>query len=204
MGDYILIIEDNLESADKTIEIVANLGYNKIHFTNNLKDALTFQKKNSIKLILSEIETPTIKSGPKIVETLQKLKYIPVIYLSTTTEEKKVNEALATNPTSLIIKPFNNQQLQIAIQIALNQIKDEGYNYNNKDIEKPTPRELQVIEQIAKGLSNKEISEALFLSEHTIKSHRRNLLKKYSMRTTAELIAISVRHKWININKLGN
>lgn len=202
MGDYILIIECDVNSANKTVEIVSQLGHSKTHITSSLENALAFQKKNSIKLILSEIETSNILSGPKIVEALQKSKHIPVIYISSTSEEHKVNETLSTNPTAVIIKPFNNQQLEIAILIAFNQIKSVGDK--NKNIEQPTPRELQVIEQIAKGLSNKEISEVLFLSEHTIKSHRRNLLKKYSMRTTAELIAISVRNKWININKLGN
>jgi DNA-binding NarL/FixJ family response regulator len=184
----------------KTVEIVSLLGHNKTYITSTLENALAFQKKNSIKLILSEIETSNIISGPKIVEALQKSKHIPVIYISSTSEDHKVNETLSTNPTAVIIKPFNNQQLEIAILIAFNQTKA----VEDKNIEQPTPRELEVIEQIAKGLSNKEISEVLFLSEHTIKSHRRNLLKKYSMRTTAELIAISVRNKWININKLGN
>lgn len=202
MGEYIIIIEDSLQSAETTFETVSNLGHAKIYVSTNLKDSLLFQKTNKIKLILCDIELLGNNTGPSIVEALQKTKYIPVIYLSSTSEEKKLNEALRTNPTALIIKPFNSQQLHIAMLIAFNQVIDA--DGKNKNIEQPTPRELEVIEQIAKGLSNREISEVLFLSEHTIKSHRRNLLKKYSMRTTAELIALSVRHKWININKLGN
>jgi len=202
MGDNILIIETSLQSAEVTIDVLSHLGYYKVQHATNLEDSLAFLKTNKIKLILCEIELAGTSSGPSIVEALQKVKHVPVIYTSSTSDEKKVNDALRTHPTALIIKPINSQQLHIAILIAFNQVKDTGEK--NKHIEKPTPRELQVIEQIAKGLSNKEISEFLFLSEHTIKSHRRNLLKKYSMRTTAELIAISVRYKWININKLGN
>jgi DNA-binding NarL/FixJ family response regulator len=106
---------------------------------------------------------------------------------------------LLTNPVAFVLKPFTDRQLLVAVQIAFKQIAEKG----QKDIDKPTARELQVIEQVAKGLSNKEISDALYLSEHTIKAHRRNLLRRYQLKSSSELIAMSVRLKWINVNMLN-
>jgi DNA-binding NarL/FixJ family response regulator len=49
-------------------------------------------------------------------------------------------------------------------------------------------RELEIIQLIAKGLTSKEMSEKLFLSHHTINTHRKNILKKLEVKGTPELI----------------
>lgn len=50
-------------------------------------------------------------------------------------------------------------------------------------------RELQIIKHISKGLSTKLIADALFLSEHTVQTHRRNILQKTNCANTAELVS---------------
>lgn len=49
-------------------------------------------------------------------------------------------------------------------------------------------REFEILKLIALGMSSKEVAEKIFLSAHTINTHRRNLLKKTEKATTAELI----------------
>ena len=49
-------------------------------------------------------------------------------------------------------------------------------------------RELEIIQLITKGLTSKEMSEQLFLSHHTINTHRKNILKKLDVKGTPELI----------------
>ena len=49
-------------------------------------------------------------------------------------------------------------------------------------------RELEIIQLIAKGLTSKEMSEKLFISYHTINTHRKNILKKLDVKGTPELI----------------
>ena len=200
MKDYILIIEDDVLVAENTACILNQAGYLTIHIIDNLFDALKFQKRNKITLIISDINLHGINNGSKIVKELQNNTLTPVIYLTAYSEEQIVDDAMSTNPIAFVLKPFTDRQLLVAVQIALKQI--EEYNKPGA-IDKPTPREIQVIEQIANGLSNKEIAEFLFLSEHTIKAHRRNLIKKYQLRSSSELIAMSFRLKWINVNNFG-
>lgn len=50
-----------------------------------------------------------------------------------------------------------------------------------------TPRELQVIELIAEGLTNKEIAQKLFISPHTIKSHVHNILEKLTLHSRLQI-----------------
>ena len=49
-------------------------------------------------------------------------------------------------------------------------------------------RELEIIQLIAKGLTSKEMSKKLFISYHTINTHRKNILKKLDVKGTPELI----------------
>lgn len=55
-----------------------------------------------------------------------------------------------------------------------------------------TEREKQIVELLAKGHSTKQISDLLNVSEHTIRTHRRNILKKSNLKNTAELVAESM------------
>lgn len=59
------------------------------------------------------------------------------------------------------------------------------------DIEFST-REIEVLQLIAQGLTNLEMSEKLFLSKRTIEGHRQNLIEKTGSKNTAALIRFAV------------
>ena len=56
-----------------------------------------------------------------------------------------------------------------------------------------TPRELEVIELIGEGLSNKEIAQRLDIAAHTVKSHVRNVMEKLALHTRLQIAAYSLR-----------
>lgn len=61
---------------------------------------------------------------------------------------------------------------------------------NNSNI---TPRELEILDFLSRGLSSKEIAEKLFISPHTVEYHRRQMLKKTDSKNIAELIGNAFR-----------
>lgn len=62
-------------------------------------------------------------------------------------------------------------------------------NYTNEDISsKLTKREIDIIQELALNYSSKEISKRLFISQHTVDQHRRNILNKLDFNSTDELI----------------
>jgi DNA-binding CsgD family transcriptional regulator len=63
----------------------------------------------------------------------------------------------------------------------------EGVEDNLKNEYQLTSREIQIINMISQGHTNKEIAERLFVSLNTVKTHRKNILKKTGCRGTAEL-----------------
>lgn len=61
-----------------------------------------------------------------------------------------------------------------------------------------TPRELEVLRQVARGLSNREIAAALRISENTVKNHIRNILEKLQMKSRMEAAMFAVRSKLVD------
>ena len=68
----------------------------------------------------------------------------------------------------------------------------EGFNISE--------REMEIIKLIAEGLSNKEVAEKLFLSAHTVTTHRKNIMNKLGINNTAGLVLFAVRENLVSPN----
>lgn len=66
--------------------------------------------------------------------------------------------------------------------------------------EQLSERELEILKMVAEGLSSKEIAEKLHLSYHTINTHRKNILKKLSCKSAAELLNYAYTHELVERN----
>ncbi len=62
---------------------------------------------------------------------------------------------------------------------------------------RPSPREMDVVRELAKGKTSKEIARALRISLHTVNAHRRNLLERTGLSNTTELVHRMVGLGWI-------
>jgi len=71
------------------------------------------------------------------------------------------------------------------------------YYYPDPEESKLSRREREVVGQLANGLSSKQVAAKLFLSEHTVVNHRKNILKKTNTKNVAELISYAAAKKII-------
>jgi DNA-binding NarL/FixJ family response regulator len=62
-------------------------------------------------------------------------------------------------------------------------------------------REREIITLIAEGLTNVTISEKLFLSKHTVNTHRKNIMAKLGVKNTAGIVMYAVKEKYTSPNK---
>ncbi len=72
-----------------------------------------------------------------------------------------------------------------------------SYSCNGVNI---SEREMEIIKCIAEGLSNKEVADKLFLSTHTVTTHRKNIMAKLGVNNTAGLVLFAVRENLISPN----
>src|SRR4029079_8731683 len=61
-------------------------------------------------------------------------------------------------------------------------------------------REMEIIKLIAEGLSNKEVADKLFLSTHTVTTHRKNIMNKLGVNNTAGLVLFAIRNNIVTPN----
>ncbi len=61
-----------------------------------------------------------------------------------------------------------------------------------------TSRELEVLRMVARGMSNKEVAEALYISENTVKNHVRNILDKLHLHSRMEAVMYAVRNRLLD------
>lgn len=73
----------------------------------------------------------------------------------------------------------------------------------NKRVESLGEREKEIICCVAKGMSNKEIADALCLSIHTVATHRKNISNKLEIHSPAGLTIFAILHKLVDINDLN-
>ena len=190
----ILIIEDEILVAESIEKILKKKGGFNFIIVNNETDAINAVKNNSVKLIISDIHLNNSVDGTIILKKILEDQLIPVIYISAYSDKSYLDSAMETEPIVYLIKPFLERQLLVAYSIALN--KMDKITLENS-IAKPSKRELEIIELLTKGYNSRDMGNLLFVSEHTIKTQRKNLLKKYDVASTYELIALSSRLNWI-------
>jgi DNA-binding NarL/FixJ family response regulator len=90
----------------------------------------------------------------------------------------------------------------------VNTIRKSNINIDNLDLGdfscEPiilSERELEITKWIAEGSTNQEIAEALFISAHTVNTHRKNLMAKLGVKNTAGIVLYAVKMNLVSPNK---
>ena len=65
-------------------------------------------------------------------------------------------------------------------------------------------REKEILTQVVKGMTNKEIAQKLFLSTHTVITHRRNIARKLEIHSTAGLTVYAIVNKLVELDDIKN
>jgi DNA-binding NarL/FixJ family response regulator len=96
-----------------------------------------------------------------------------------------------------VLKILNGDSERISVNLkayckntagSLSSLSEKIKKRNDFQNDKLSVRELEVLDLIMQGYTNKEISEMLYLSHETIRSHRKNILRKTRQKNTASLI----------------
>lgn len=172
----------------------------------NGKEAVELAKLLKPDIILMDLVMPEMDGiqATRIIKSEQ--PEIKIMMLTSFSEQDHVIPALEAGASGFQLKDIQPDELVTSIKKIMggeNQLHPRATshlldNLSNKSkvkknlIEELTKRELDVLKEIAKGKSNKEIASSLFITEKTVKTHVSNLLAKLELadRTQAALYAV--------------
>lgn len=97
-------------------------------------------------------------------------------------------------------KFFCGQILNTIHQVDIDPESEEFEDFNCEPV-RLSEREQEIITLIAEGFTNTTIAEKLFLSPHTVNTHRKNIMNKLGVKNTASIVMYAVKSNLVNVNK---
>ncbi|WP_341225763.1 response regulator transcription factor [uncultured Arcticibacterium sp.] len=117
----ILVLEDNVIVANDIKNIIQKAGHKDPEICHTYIDALRIMMEEPIDLALVDIELHEEKSGIDFAKQVNKSMPIPIVFLTSHSDDEKFKEASQTNPANYILKPFHAKGLMFQIELAYNQ-----------------------------------------------------------------------------------
>ncbi|MBE6053052.1 MAG: response regulator transcription factor [Clostridium sartagoforme] len=171
-------------SYDKEIEVVEAFG--------NGMDLVNFILKNPVDVALVDVRMPLV-NGVKSTLEISKNTNTKVIILTTFDEDEYIREGIKNGAKGYLLKNTKPDKIIETIKLVdkgiaviqeeiLNKLSQNIVSSDDKKekIDKSifTERELEVMKAVSEGLSNKEISKKLYISEGTVKNYITSILQK--------------------------
>jgi two-component system cell cycle sensor histidine kinase/response regulator CckA len=119
MGERVLIVEDEAIIAEDIRRTLGHLGYDVPRTAATGADAVALAEALRPRLILMDIKLKGAMDGIEAAAMIRERFGIPVVYLTSHSDEATLARAKETQPYGYILKPFEDRELRIAIEVAL-------------------------------------------------------------------------------------
>ena len=157
----------------------------------------------------------------EIVELKNKYPKLVVMAVTPYTNAQTIVQAIRAGIESHVKKECSAAEIKNAFKATSNgekffcgdivkQLRNENINPKNiffKSLD-PSPvklskRELQIIQFIAEGYTNSQIAAIIYLSNHTVNTHRKNIMKKLGVNNTAGIVMYAVKSQMVSPNQFS-
>lgn len=162
-------------------------------------------------LLLMDIRMEDMNGLEAAEEILSKHKEATILFLTTFSDDEYIVKALKLGVKGYLLKQdykslpaalhaaINGQSVfggavidKLPTLMSQNNTEDDGFDYRKYDI---SEKEYEVIQLVAEGFSNKEISQKLFLSEGTVRNYLSTILEKLNLRDRTQLAIFYLKHE---------
>lgn len=195
----VLILEDDPAMQQRLHHLLMSLGYNDdaFIFAHSLQAALFLLESQPISFALVDLGLPD-GSGIMFIEQLRQQDPTSLILvISAWSTQNLIFGALEAGATGYVLKERDDFEITLAISSLLRGgapidpfIAQHILRQMNTSVKKPpeteaqnvlSGRELQILQLVAEGLSNKEIAEKIFISRYTVECHIKHIYRKLSV-----------------------
>ncbi|MGZ3632066.1 MAG: response regulator [Candidatus Limnocylindrales bacterium] len=173
-------------------------------------------------IVLMDLSLP----APGGIETTQRIKRelpsVGIICLAMNEDEDQLFDAIKAGAAAFILKDVGPDDLVTIIR----RVSGGEYLINDKVFAKPnvasrvlkefrdlavygqsetpifaplSPREVEILDNIAQGMTNKQVAYALSISEQTVKNHMSSILRKLSVNDRTQAVVYAMKQGWIRI-----
>jgi DNA-binding NarL/FixJ family response regulator len=182
---------------DETLEVVGE--------ASNGTEAVQLAGKLHPQVIVMDCQLPELTGVAATRIILRSHPETAILMLSMHSEDTLVRQALDAGARGYVLKNANDLDLASAIKnvaagksVIDPQLQRAETLRGERDTAL-TARELEVLQHIVAGKSNKEIASELALSVNTISVHRANIMERLGIHKTAELVVYAIRNGLVNL-----
>jgi DNA-binding NarL/FixJ family response regulator len=182
---------------DETLEVVGE--------ASNGAEAVRLVEQLHPQVIVMDCQLPELTGVAATRIILRSHPDIAILMLSMHSEDTLVRQALDAGARGYVLKNANDLDLASAIKnvaagksVVDPQLQRTGPLKGEPDTAL-TARELEVLQHIVAGKSNKEIASELDLSVNTVSVHRANIMDRLGIHKTAELVVYAIRNGLVNL-----
>ena len=211
----ILIVEDESIVAMEIKNFIKKLGFNVIGYYSNAKDAFDAASKEPIDIVIMDICLKGDIDGIDTAEQLQNsYPNIEIIFLTAHLDDYNVDRAIEIDPVAYLSKPFNREELRVALKIAIKRLKnslvesnyknhtilDNEFSYDAKNhilycCDEVTPLTKKENELLKLFIENKNNIVDFYTIENTIWSDKEVNIN--TVRTLVKRLRQKLKHKFI-------
>lgn len=144
----------------------------------------------------------------RILNSINKQEMLNILAITNECDQELIDMLMQMNVKGILTKDCDKEEFMHAISTVAqgerfycSKILDIVFEPENKPdtaCHNLTKRELEVLMLVVKGYSTPDIASKLYLSVHTISSHRKNILKKLNLRSPVELIRYAMENNMVN------
>ncbi|MDI3269318.1 MAG: response regulator transcription factor [Bacillota bacterium] len=181
------------------------------------EEALSLSRREKPDVLLLDLTMPKI-SGVEVARLLkEEMPYLAILVLTMHDSEDYLLEAVEAGVDGYVLKDVEPGELKRALRLvqrgerylhpAVAPKLMTGYHRRAR-MEKRGPdpleilseREWEILQLLVKGFGNKEIGEALFISEKTVKNHATSLFRKLGVQGRSQAILEAIRREWVKVS----
>ena len=207
----ILITDDHHLFADGLRMVLEDLGEEiTCVVASSAEVALGLLNGDEFDLFVVDLHLPGIDGISLLKSLAEQRAEVPIVVISATESLEQINSAIEAGARGFVPKSYDRAGIQSALKTILNgeiflpaDIKDKLQRIRQSQVSFPdmpdivtsfgiTKRQFDVLENVAKGYSNKEIANAMFVTEHTVKVHLKALFKTLDASNRTQLSQIAL------------